>query len=135
MKCKLYECPDVLQRYCSQRGCRNGRGSSCIRQRSGLVRDRAAPRRYTASLVSGNSAKIMGIPTSWLKVGSRILFKMASEYRCNTENYVPIVVTGFSSGASSSSSPSSSSTSSPQDSLTTSPVKKTSTQERCSVAS
>ena len=82
----------------------NKRESNSVCQRTGVVRDSEAPRRYTGSALAwNNSAKNTDIPTSGPVVKCQIWLNMAEGFVAIPKNHVPIVGPALSTGSSSSS--------------------------------
>ena len=89
-----------------------------MRQRIGLTRDSSASRRYTPAVLSlGILCEDHGCSYDWTSGQKPQLIKDGRRIKCSTENYVPIVVPGLSTGSSSSATPTSP-TSVPQEAVT-----------------
>ena len=68
------------------------RGSNSVPLRFGSIRDGAASRRYSTSLVSlANSAKMMDFPTNEVIEGQKFLKNIPRKILRNAENYASIV--------------------------------------------
>ena len=98
----------------SQRRSANKRRSDRVCQRIRSTRDSKASQIYTAVLSLGKRCEDHGYSQEWTSGQKPQLIKDGRRTKCNTENYVPIVVPGLSTGSSSSATPTSP-TSLPQD--------------------
>ena len=85
----------------SQRQSANKRRSDGVCQRIGFVRDSDASRRYTGRSFTRNLCEYHGYDYHWISGQKPQLFKNGRQLKCNTANYVPIVVPGLLTGSSS----------------------------------